>query len=81
LIFGTIIPYWLISSAMRHLPPTSVGIIGMTELVLASGFAWILLHEVLTPPQLLGGLVLLSGVILAETARTRAPVTAEIPPT
>jgi drug/metabolite transporter (DMT)-like permease len=69
LILGTIVPYLLISASMRHLPPTSVGIIGMTELALAAIFAWGLLHEVLSTPQLLGGLLVLCGVILAETAR------------
>ena len=69
LLLGTIVPYLLITTAMRHLPPTSVGIIGMTELVLATIFAWVLLHEVLSTPQVIGGLVLLGGVILAETAR------------
>ncbi len=83
LIFGTIIPYLLISASMQHLPPTSVGIIGMTELVLASIFAWILLNEVLSTPQILGGLVILAGVILAETARASRAMaqTPEIPPT
>jgi drug/metabolite transporter (DMT)-like permease len=69
LIFGTILPYLLISASMRHLPPTSVGIIGMTELVLASAFAWVLLDEVLSVAQVVGGLVLVAGVVLAETAR------------
>jgi drug/metabolite transporter (DMT)-like permease len=69
LAFGTIVPYLLVTSAMQHLPPTSVGIIGMVEPVLASGFAWILLDEVLTAPQILGGVVVLIGVMLAETAR------------
>ena len=72
LIFGTILPYLLISASMQHLPPTSVGIIGMTELVLASVFAWVLLDEVLDSAQIIGGGVLLVGVILAETARTAA---------
>jgi drug/metabolite transporter (DMT)-like permease len=81
LIFGTIIPYLLISFSMQHLPPTSVGIIGMTELVLASIFAWFLLSEQLTPAQIVGGLVLLTGVILAETARTaQAGGPPELPP-
>ena len=82
-ILGTIVPYLLVTFAMRHLPPTSVGIIGMTELVLASIFAWILLAEALSPAQVLGGLVLVAGVILAETARTAAPVGGppELPPT
>ena len=70
LVFGTIIPYLLISASLQHLPPTSVGIIGMTELVLASVFAWILLSEILSTPQIVGGLILLAGVVLAETART-----------
>jgi drug/metabolite transporter (DMT)-like permease len=69
LIFGTVLPYLLVSASMQHLPPTSVGIVGMTELVLATGFAWVLLDEVLSTPQILGGLVLLVGVFLAETAR------------
>ncbi|HEX6873821.1 MAG TPA: EamA family transporter [Micromonosporaceae bacterium] len=87
LTIGTIVPYLLISASMRHLPPTSVGILGMLELVLASAVAWILLGEVLTAAQILGGLLLLGGVILAETARTRVaaarahPATPEIPPT
>jgi drug/metabolite transporter (DMT)-like permease len=85
LVFGTIIPYLLITASMQHLPPTSVGIIGMTELVLASLFAWVLLAETLSPPQIVGGLILLTGVILAETARTdlsgpASPRTPEIPP-
>jgi drug/metabolite transporter (DMT)-like permease len=82
LVFGTILPYLLISFSMQHLPPTSVGIIGMTELVLASIFAWFLLSEQLTAAQILGGLVLLAGVILAETARTaKAAGPPELPPT
>jgi drug/metabolite transporter (DMT)-like permease len=82
LVFGTILPYLLISFSMQHLPPTSVGIIGMTELVLASIFAWFLLSEQLTAAQIVGGLVLLAGVILAETARTaKAAGPPELPPT
>jgi drug/metabolite transporter (DMT)-like permease len=45
-------------------------------------FAWFLLDEVLSVTQIVGGLVLLAGVILAETARTArrdAPVVPELP--
>jgi drug/metabolite transporter (DMT)-like permease len=80
-IFGTIAGYLLITASMRHLPPTSVGIVGMIEPVLASAVAWVLLGEVLAPAQVFGGLVVLAGVVLAETARTPpGPVTPEIPP-
>jgi drug/metabolite transporter (DMT)-like permease len=70
LALGTIVPYLLISTSMKHLPPTSVGIIGMTELALAAGFAWILLREELLTAQVLGGLLVFGGVVLAETARS-----------
>ena len=81
LIFGTILPYLLITASLRHLPPTSVGIIGMTELVLASVFAWVLLGEVLSSAQIIGGLVLITGVVLAETARAarRDPPVPDLP--
>src|SRR5690606_15188693 len=49
ILFGTITPYLLLTYAMRHLPPTSVGIVSMTEIVLASAFAWLLLAEALGP--------------------------------
>jgi drug/metabolite transporter (DMT)-like permease len=75
--FGTIVAYLMVSAAMRHLPPTSVGIVGMVEPVLASVFAWVTLREVLAPAQILGGLIVLTGVVLAETARpTKAPAPA-----
>jgi drug/metabolite transporter (DMT)-like permease len=88
-LFGSVTAYLLVTMSMRHLPPTSVGILGMSEPVLASAFAWALLGEVLIAPQILGGLVVLTGVVLAETARaaqshppviTPGPLTPEIPP-
>jgi drug/metabolite transporter (DMT)-like permease len=82
IVLGTLTPYLLVTAAMRHLPPTSVGIIGTVEPVIAGAFAWTLLGEVLSTPQVLGGLVVLVGVVLAESARTTTvePNTPEIPP-
>jgi drug/metabolite transporter (DMT)-like permease len=70
---GSIASYLLIAAALRHLPPTSVGIIGMLEPVIASGVAWVVLHERLHPAQLAGGVLILAGVALAETARVAPP--------
>lgn len=70
---GSIASYLLIAAALRHLPPTSVGIIGMVEPVVASAVAWLVLGERLHPVQLAGGLQILVGVALAETARTPGP--------
>lgn len=82
ILLGTISAYLLVSASMQHLPPTSVGILGMIEPVLASAFAWALLGEVLSAAQILGGVVVLAGVVLAETARagTPTPTEPEIPP-
>jgi drug/metabolite transporter (DMT)-like permease len=80
ILFGTLTPYLLVIASMRHLPPTSVGIIGTVEPVIASAFAWVFLSEILSAGQIVGGLVVLVGVVLAETARA-AKVEPEIPPT
>ncbi|MEV8516673.1 EamA family transporter [Dactylosporangium sp. NPDC051484] len=71
-IGGSIAPYLLIAGAMRHLPPTSVGIIGMAEPVVATAVAWLVLHEHLNAAQIAGGALILAGVALAETARVKA---------
>jgi drug/metabolite transporter (DMT)-like permease len=81
-VCGSIIAYSLNIAALRHLPPTSVGIIGMIEPVLASAVAWLALGEALNLAQLLGGALILVGVALAETARTVGPgAPAAVPPT
>jgi drug/metabolite transporter (DMT)-like permease len=71
-ILGSIVPYLLLAAALRHLPATSVGILGMTEPVIAAAVAWLTLGagEALNAAQLAGGALVLVGVTLAETART-----------
>ncbi|BCB82627.1 EamA family transporter [Phytohabitans flavus] len=74
-VLGSIAPYLLLAAALRHLPATSVGIIGMVEPVIASAVAWITLggSEALNTAQLSGGALVLAGVALAETARVAPP--------
>jgi drug/metabolite transporter (DMT)-like permease len=59
-----------------------VGIIGMVEPVLAATVAWVTLGagEALNTAQLAGGLLVLAGVTLAETARTSPGGAAPAPP-
>lgn len=79
-VLGSIAPYLVIAGALRHLPATSVGVVGMLEPVLAGAVAWMALNEALNTAQLAGGVLVLAGVMLAETARvTRASTSA--PPT
>lgn len=73
---GSIAPFMLVATALRHLPPTSVGIIGMLEPVVASVVAWMVLDERLSPAQIAGGVLILVGVGIAETARIAGPAEA-----
>jgi drug/metabolite transporter (DMT)-like permease len=68
-VLGTIVPFWLVLAAIRHIGAAGASIIGMTEPFIASLVAWLVLGEVLTPAQMVGGAVILAGVVIAERAR------------
>jgi drug/metabolite transporter (DMT)-like permease len=69
IVLGTIVPFALVLTGLRHLPATRVGVVGMLEPVLAATVAWVWLGEALSSVQLAGGLVVLVGILLAQTAR------------
>jgi drug/metabolite transporter (DMT)-like permease len=68
-VFGTVVPFILMVSALRYITPIRAAIVAMAEPVLASlvAFAW--LGEELGAPQVVGGFLVLVGVGLAQTAR------------
>ena len=68
-VLGTVVPFALVLQSLRNLRATQASVVGMTEPLIASGIAFALLGETLTPAQILGGAVVLVGVLLAETAR------------
>ena len=68
-VVGTIVPFFLLVSALRHLPATRVGIIAMLEPVVATIVAWAWLDESLSTPQLVGAAIVLGAIVLAQTAR------------
>jgi drug/metabolite transporter (DMT)-like permease len=69
-IFGTIVPFLLMVSALHYIPPTRATIVAMAEPVMAGLAAWAWLGEQLSPGQIVGGILVLSGIVLAQTART-----------
>ncbi|HEY2218325.1 MAG TPA: EamA family transporter [Gaiellaceae bacterium] len=69
IVIGTILPFFLLVSALRHLPATRVGIIAMLEPVGATIVAWAWLNESLSALQLVGAVIVLLGIVLAQTAR------------
>jgi drug/metabolite transporter (DMT)-like permease len=68
-VLGTIVPFLLIVGALRHLPATRVAILAMLEPVLATIVAYAWLDERLAGEQLVGGALVLTGIVLAQTAR------------
>jgi len=66
---GTIVPFFLLVTALRHLPATRVAIIAMLEPVVATAVAWAWLGESLGALQLVGASVVLTAIVLAQTAR------------
>jgi len=66
---GTVTPFLLVLFAVARLGPARVGLIGMLEPIGAGIIAWVLLGESLNLVQILGTLVVLVGIVLAETAR------------
>lgn len=69
IVLGTIVPFVLLVSALRHLPATRVGIIAMLEPVVATLVAWIWLGESLATLQVIGAAIVLGAIVLAQTAR------------
>jgi drug/metabolite transporter (DMT)-like permease len=71
-LMGTILPYVLVLSGLKQLSASTSSVIGMLEPVVAGGFAWWWLGEVLTPIQLVGGAIVIVGIILADRVRREA---------
>ena len=68
-VLGTIVPFLIIVTALRHITATRAGIVAMLEPVLAIAVAWAWLGEDLNAVQLSGAAVTLAGIALAQTAR------------
>ena len=72
---GTLMPYILVINSVRHIGGAGASIMGLTEPPVAAGIAWIVLgsSQALNAIQMIGGLVILAGILIAERARGGAP--------
>ena len=77
-LLGTVVPFMAELSALRHLSATEVTLIGMVEPVGATVLGWLWFGERLGAVQIVGVAVVLVGIGLAQTARTRQPVVARV---
>jgi len=69
IVMGTIVPYILGLLGLGMLSASTTSVIGMLEPVLAGLFAWWWLGEVLNGVQLLGAIIVLIGIYLADKYR------------
>jgi drug/metabolite transporter (DMT)-like permease len=68
-LFGTVIPFILMITALHYIPATRATLVAMAEPVLAGFVAYAWLEEDLGALQILGGMLVLAGIVLAQTAR------------
>ncbi|MGY1834886.1 EamA family transporter [Blastococcus sp. SYSU DS0510] len=81
-VLGAAVPFWLSIAALPHLAPTTAGLVATVEPVFASVVAWLWVEQLLTGWQVAGGIVVLTGIALAQTARTgRTPSAPPVPET
>jgi drug/metabolite transporter (DMT)-like permease len=68
-VLGTIVPFALFAASLRHIPASRGAITAMFEPVAATVVAFAWLEETLSAFQLLGAIVVLAAILLAQTAR------------
>jgi drug/metabolite transporter (DMT)-like permease len=73
IVLGAVVPFALFVGSLHHIPATRASIVSMFEPVVASAVAWAWLNESLDPMQVFGGVIVLCGIALAQTAREDAP--------
>jgi drug/metabolite transporter (DMT)-like permease len=77
-VLGAFVPMAFSYLALRHLAATVVGVIATSETVLAFLFALLWLGEVISSTQALGGIVVVTGILIAQTARQKSVVAKEL---
>lgn len=78
-VLGTTAPFFLLLLALRHLPAMTVSVVAMLEPAGAVVVGWLWFAESLAPVQVAGVLLVLGGIVLAQTSRRVQPET--LPPT
>ena len=72
-VFGTVVPFICMITALHHIPATRATVVAMIEPVLAGLVAYAWLGEELDPGQIVGALLVLAAIVLAQTSRPGQP--------
>jgi drug/metabolite transporter (DMT)-like permease len=68
-LLGTVVPFICMVTALHHVRPARATLFATIEPVIAALVAWAWLDQALTTQQIVGGLVVLAAVSIAQTAR------------
>ena len=81
-LVAAVVSYIAGIGAARRLGARLASFIGLAEVLFAIGFAWLLLGQLPTPVQFLGGGFILAGVVMVRLGELRAdqPASAAVPP-
>ena len=71
-VMGTIAPYLFVVGGLKLLSASTASVFGMIEPVMAGMFAWWWLSESLNGIQLVGCVVVIVGIFIADKARAKA---------
>ena len=77
-VVGTVLPFGVALLALRHLSATTVTMVAMLEPIGVSALGWVWFSETLDTVALAGGVAVVTGIVLAQSAR-RAPMLVEPP--
>ncbi len=71
-IIATVIPYLFSVGAVRLIPAARVGLTSTSEPVIAAVAAWLLIGQSLELLQVVGGLIVVAGILVAQSVRLSA---------
>jgi drug/metabolite transporter (DMT)-like permease len=80
ILVSTVVAYLAGAAAVQRLSAAVGGAVAYLEVVAATVFAWLLLNERLTMIQAVGGLIVLAGAFVAQTAASRSTGAAAVEP-
>lgn len=71
IILGTLVPFTLLIAGLRRIGADGASVTAMLEPILAGAVAWVVLGQVLTAVQVVGAMIVLVAVTVAQVSRAR----------
>jgi len=72
IVVGTLLPFTLMVSALRHIPAPRAAVVATLEPVLGAVFAWLIHDEALAAVQIAGGAVVIADLVQPATSAAQA---------